>query len=168
MEQILTIHSYTIGTVQQQHRMQERLARNQPTSLWALAPEPRRKERDPRRAAEDSQPAAAINQNYHQIDMTTIHNFPGYDHPQSLSSNRTPISRFLVLPPATTYAPSRLAQSQQQASHLPNLDSLVPLFPHMLPIPLLQSVPHFLQRATSQQYPLPHSQSIHPLLESSL
>ncbi len=62
-EQILTIHSYTIGIVQQQHRMQERLARNQPTSLWALAPEPRRKERDPPRAAEDSQSAAAINQN---------------------------------------------------------------------------------------------------------
>ncbi len=60
-EQLLTIPSYTIGIVQQQHHMQERLVRNQPTSLWALAPEPRRKEKDPPRAAEDSQPAAAIN-----------------------------------------------------------------------------------------------------------
>lgn len=53
-KQPLTIHRYTTGTVQQQHRMQERLARNRPASLWAPAPEPRQKARDPRPGAEDS------------------------------------------------------------------------------------------------------------------
>lgn len=53
-KKILTTHRYTIGIVQQQRRMQERLARNQRISPWAPAPEPRRKGRDPRRAAEDS------------------------------------------------------------------------------------------------------------------
>ena len=37
---VLTIHSFIIGIVQQQHRMQERLVRNQPRSLWVPAPEP--------------------------------------------------------------------------------------------------------------------------------
>lgn len=53
-ERILTSSRYTIGTVQQQQRMQGKLARSQPTSLWAPAPEPRRKGKDPRPAAEDS------------------------------------------------------------------------------------------------------------------
>lgn len=52
--QIVTIHRYTIGTVQQRRRMQERLERNQPKSPWAPAPEPRAKGRDPRPGAEDS------------------------------------------------------------------------------------------------------------------
>ena len=53
-KQILKFSRFIIGIVLQQHRMQERLARNQPTSLWAPAPEPRAKGRDQRRAAEDS------------------------------------------------------------------------------------------------------------------
>lgn len=53
-EQMLTASRYTIGTVQQQQRMQGKLVRSQPTSLWATAPEPQPKGRDPRPAAEDS------------------------------------------------------------------------------------------------------------------
>lgn len=53
-KQTLITFRYTIGIVQQQHHMQKRLARNQPTSLWAPAPEPRPKGRDPRPAAEVS------------------------------------------------------------------------------------------------------------------
>lgn len=51
---LLTIYRYTIGTVQQRHRMQEKLARNRPTSPWAPPPEPRPKGKDPRPAAEAS------------------------------------------------------------------------------------------------------------------
>ena len=53
-KQTLTANRYTIGTVQRQHRMREKWARNQPRSLWAPALEPRPKERDPPRVAEDS------------------------------------------------------------------------------------------------------------------
>ena len=54
MNQILKLHRYIIGTVQRQHHMQERLAGNQPTLLWAPAPEPRLKGRVRRLAAGDS------------------------------------------------------------------------------------------------------------------
>lgn len=51
---ILITHRYIIGIVQHQHCMQERLARNQRTLLWAPVPEPRPKGRDQQPAAEDS------------------------------------------------------------------------------------------------------------------
>lgn len=51
-KRILTIRRYTIGTVLQQHRMPEILARNQPTLLWAPPPGPQPKGKDPRPAAE--------------------------------------------------------------------------------------------------------------------
>ena len=53
-KQMLTLRRFTIGIVQQVHRMQERLVRNRPRWLWAPAPGPRRKAKDLRRAAEDS------------------------------------------------------------------------------------------------------------------
>lgn len=53
-KQLLTVYRYIIGTVPQQQRMQEKLAGNQPTLLWAPVPEPLPKERDPRPVVEDS------------------------------------------------------------------------------------------------------------------
>ncbi len=106
-KQTLTKYSSTTGIVQQQHRTQVSLARNQRTSLWAPAQGSRPKGRDPRPAAEDSKPTTAINQSYYPVNMISNLHHPRHDilrhsAPTQLQSHtfRHPRLQQLMHPPS--------------------------------------------------------------------